>query len=421
MNTLMSVAAVSAEFSQRAPSAAAKQSLVPAVVLGGGANALSAVRSLGRAGVPVYILNEAEALVRHSRFGRWLELPAAASAAAAWTDFLLGPASDSLGGAVLLACCDSALDILARHRVALAEKFTLDDAHPEAHLAMLNKVRTYQIATAAGIATPRFRVLAPGQGLESLVPALPYPLIVKPAHTHIFRQRFGKKFVIVDDYASLQEAYQLVRELEMEVMLVEFIPGPDDQLCSYYTYLDQDAVPLVNFTKRVIRRHPPVVGNGCYHVTDWDPEVAAAGLAFLQAARVHGLGNVEFKRDPRDGKLKLIECNARLTEANCLVAAAGLDLPLFVYNRLTGRHQLPVTGYQRGLRLWYPVDDFHAFRQLHKEGRLSWHAWLRSIAHAQTFPYFCWYDPWPSAVKEWRRWRAGLSRRMRLPTTSTGA
>ena len=220
--------------------------------------------------------------------------------------------------------------------------------------------------------------------------------------------------MIVHDAADLRQALDQMATLAMDVMLVEFIPGPDNQLCSYYTYLDHDGAPLFHFTKRVIRRHPSIIGNGCYHITDWNSEVASAGLAFLQAARVRGLGNVEFKRDPRDGKLKLIECNARLTEANCLVAAAGLDLPLLVYNRLTGREQQPRADYRRGLRLWYPVEDFHSFRVLHKQGQLSWTDWLRSIAHAQTLPYFCWYDPWPSVVREWRRiargWRgAGRS------------
>ncbi|MBI2804461.1 MAG: carboxylate--amine ligase [Planctomycetes bacterium] len=391
---------------------------IPAIVLGGSANALSVVRSLGRAGVPVSVINQADSAARRSRYARWIPLSEDGQVEEVWANFLLGPESDHLAGAVLFPCCDPALEILARHRAELAEKFTLDDANPQARIAMLNKISTYQIAAAAGIATPRFWQLTAGQDLHALEAELSFPLIVKPSHTHLFRERYGKKFVTVHDFAALNEAYQLVRELGIDVMLVEFIPGLDDQLCSYYTYLDHDAEPCFHFTKRVIRRYPLVIGNGCYHITDWNPEVASAGLAFLRAAGVRGLGNVEFKRDPRDGALKLIECNARLTEANCLVAAAGLDLPLFVYNRLTGGDPVTLAPYRQGLRLWYPFADFRAFRQLHREGQISWATWLKSIVHPQTFPFFRWSDPWPSVIRAWSNLQDSVKRRLQKKTSA---
>ncbi len=399
---------------QPAPTrAGAPRGPAPALVLGGAANALSVVRNLGRAGIPVWLLAGPDCPARHSRYARVVPFETEEKIEAAWADFLLGPRSESLRGGVLLPCCDPALDLVARQHGSLAEKYLLDEVNPEVRVAMLDKVRIYQIAAAAGVATPRFWVLGPGQDLQALRGELTYPLIVKPSHTHVFRQHFGTKFVTAPDFATLQEAYRLVRELGIGVMLVEFIPGLDDRLCSYYSYLDGAGAPLFHFTKRVVRRYPLVTGNGCYHVTDWNPEVAEAGLAFLRAARVRGLGNVEFKRDPRDGRLKLIECNARLTEANCLVAAAGLDLARFVYNRLTGGPPVPLDRYRRGLRLWYPVEDYYAFRQLRREGKLTWGQWLRSVARPQTFPFFRWSDPGPSVVREFRRLKDALGRRLR--------
>src|SRR5437016_2517692 len=77
------------------------EAIPPALVLGGAANALSVVRSLGRAGVMVYVLNEPSAHVRHSRYARWIRLPATNEPETAWEAFLLGPESDYLRGAVL--------------------------------------------------------------------------------------------------------------------------------------------------------------------------------------------------------------------------------------------------------------------------------------------------------------------------------
>jgi predicted ATP-grasp superfamily ATP-dependent carboligase len=123
------------------------------------------------------------------------------------------------------------------------------------------------------------------------------------------------------------------------------------------------------------------------------------------------VANVEFKRDDRDGQLKLIECNARFTASNGLVADSGYDLAWLVYSRLVGLPQ-PVLGpFRSGKRLWYPVEDFYAYRQLRQQKELTFWQWLKSVAHPTTFPYFRWTDPWPTAVQESRRVREALRRR----------
>lgn len=112
------------------------------------------------------------------------------------------------------------------------------------------------------------------------------------------------------------------------------------------------------------------------------------------------MGQVELKRDHRDGRLKVIEINARFTAANGLLAESEYDLGLFVYNRLVGRPQAPLRGqeYRQGLRLWYPQTDTQAFLELRAKGRLSLLSWITGLAHPQVFPYLRWYDPAPSLV-----------------------
>jgi predicted ATP-grasp superfamily ATP-dependent carboligase len=199
-------------------------------------------------------------------------------------------------------------------------------------------------------------------------------------------------------------AYARARAHDLEVVLLEEIPGPDDRLCSYYTYLDEKGASLCDFTKRIIRRYPENRGPACYHVTDWNPEVRDLGLQLFRHVGLVGVGNVEFKRDVRDGKLKVIECNARFTAGNALLVASGYDLALFVYNRLAGLPQAQLKGrtYTEGLHFWLPDRDLRAFLTLREQGRLSLPGWLASLAHRQVLPYFRWDDPAPSAVAAWR-------------------
>jgi D-aspartate ligase len=373
----------------------------PVVILGGRANALSVARRLGRMGTSVYSINQPNAFVGNSRYCRHIDVPVAKKGgeAQAWAQYLLSDQAEHLRGAILLACSDEGIEVITDHRDELAERFVLDESNPVAQRMMLNKLVTYQQAVAAGVPTPKFWLADSPEQLANLRDKLVFPLIVKPRHSHVFEGSTGKKFIIAHSFGEVAAALEKVTATGTGCMLVEMIPGPDDLLCSYFTYLDEDSRPLFHFTKRVIRRYPAIMGTACYHITDWNPEVAELGNRLFRHVKLRGLANVEFKRDTRDGRLKLIECNARFTASDGLVARSGVDLAAFVYNRLTGRPQPSINGYTRGLRMWDPIRDFESYLELRKTGQLTFPKWLASVMHHQTFAYFSLSDPMPALAR----------------------
>jgi predicted ATP-grasp superfamily ATP-dependent carboligase len=180
---------------------------------------------------------------------------------------------------------------------------------------------------------------------------------------------------------------------------MEWIPGPDSLLCSYFTYLDEQGTPLFAFTKRVIRRYPTGMGGACYHVTDWVPQIVEQSNRLFKQAGLRGLANVEYKLDERDGQYKVIECNARFTASNALVSAAGCRLALFVYNRIVGRPLPKMQDFKSGLRLWDPLRDLRSVQELRQLGQINWMSWLKSVLHRQMFAYFDLADPMPAIVR----------------------
>lgn len=395
------------------PTRFASDTRPPVILLGGSANALSIARRLSRIQVPVFSINKADAPICYSRCATSIRMPEGPHYAQHWTDYLLGPASDGLSGAVLLAASDVGLRIVAQHRETLRRKFRLDASEPVAQLTMLDKAATYQAASEAGVPTPRFWIVRDRHELEAVQAELVYPLLVKPRLSFQFTERFPGKFFLARDFAELT-AYRQAAELAgIDTILVEQIPGPDTQLCSYYTYLDEELRPQFDLTKRVLRRNPPNMGLGCYHVTDWTPEVRDWGLQLLRSVGLQGLANVEFKWDRRDQTWKLIECNARFTEANPLLVYSGYDLAEFVYNRIVGHPTPTWTAYRQGIRVWYPVEDTYACWLLWRTGQLGFLEWLSSLLHRKHLPLFSWNDPLPSlhglahrsrnAVRLWQR------------------
>ena len=59
-------------------------------------------------------------------------------------------------------------------------------------------------------------------------------------------------------------------------------------------------------------------------------------MRLLQELRYHGVSQVEFKRDPRDGRFCLMEVNARHWMWHSLAAASGVNLSLAAYRDVTG-------------------------------------------------------------------------------------
>lgn len=369
-----------------------------AVVLGGGANAVSVVRSLGRRGIRVYAVNAPNAYLQHSRYCDFICPSKNGDLAEAWGKYLLGKESEHLRGSVLLACSDAALEVLIKNRETLSKKFVLDIMNKEAQLCMLNKLCTYEAARSAGIPAPRFWIIGNSGSIGDIVREASFPLMVKPVYSYKFEQRYGRKYFLAKNEGELQGILDSMDMEEDKVILMEVIPGPDSQLCSYYTYLDEEGEALFDFTKRIVRRFPPNEGNGCYHVTDRVDEVKELALKLFRSVGLKGVANVEFKRDYRDGRLKLIECNARFTAADCLLAKSGIDLAFFVYYRLLGIQLKLPSSFKVGKRLWYPWQDFRSFFAIRRRGEITFGMWVKSIMHLQTFPYFAWDDPRPSLL-----------------------
>ena len=88
---------------------------------------------------------------------------------------------------------------------------------------------------------------------------------------------------------------------------------------------------------------PPLIGTCRVGEAVWVQDVVDAGLRLLRALGFHGISQVEFKRDPRDGRYKLMEVNPRLWQWHGLAAACGVDLPLIAYRDLTGEQVEPVS------------------------------------------------------------------------------
>lgn len=358
----------------------------PVLVMGGMQNALSIVRSLGKIGVKVSVTASPECWALHSKYcSEKYVCPSDVQPTEFWRKLLLSD-GDALHGNVLITCSDDAIQFVAEHRDALSRVYITDESIPELQTALLDKKKTLELAQQADCEVPGYWNVSCLADLAGLEEEITYPIMIKPIHSHIFVRHYGgKKHLMASDIDDLSAKVSDVLAKGIEVMLCEKVPGPDSTLSSYYTYIDEQGHSLFHFTKKVIRRFPVNSGGASYHITEWDPETAEMGKRFFRGIGFKGLGNIEFKRDHRDGKLKVIECNPRFTAAQELLVQSGMDISLIVYCRLSGQPVPELTTYREQLRLLEPIRDYHAYRQLKANGEIRFYAWVRSLMHRQVF------------------------------------
>lgn len=375
------------------------------LILGGDTNALSVARNLGRLGVPVHISAELNSVAGYSFYATAPHfLYSSADFETHWKELLIDNPEPSLAGALILALNDAAISFISTYREQLQRRYVLESNDPQLRNRLLDKKETLRIATEAGLDVPKSWRLNSSTDLHELASTMAYPLLVKPIYSHLFHKVFRVKLLLVKTMDEAVSAVETARQHALDVMLCEWVPGPDSNLCSYYAYYDREGTRVTEFTKYVIRRLPQYFGGGVYHGTSWQGDVAEAGRRFFDHLGMWGICNIEFKRDPRDGKLKVIECNPRVTAAQELLVRSGLDLAELAYRDATGQ-PIAVTdgaGWKYGLTLWYPRQDFAAFIRLRRSGQLSFLEWLRTIMRFHVLPYFRFNDPVPSLVLKYR-------------------
>lgn len=233
---------------------------VPAIVLGGAENAISVARSLARNGVGVFAVNYPYEAVRFSRYASYVHLKGGGSPRA-WARFLTSPESNHLRGSVLLACSDEAISVILDNYAALSRRFRLEEGDPQMRRALLDKFSTYRLAQEAGIPTVNYWGVRSRDDLERAMAELRFPLMMKPVYSPDARllksaDTLVAKAVLVSDKTDLFRRFSNAARLGVNTVLMDYVPGGDDRLCSSYTYLDEHGDPIVHLTKRHPRRYP---------------------------------------------------------------------------------------------------------------------------------------------------------------------
>ena len=307
--------------------------LLGAVVVGGDYQGLGIVRSLGRAGFPVCVVDDEPSIARHSRYTthaiRVADLRD--KRAAVETLMELGRRL-GLGGWVLFATRDELVTALSRDRNRLSELFRVPTPAWDTVKYTADKRLTYELAGRLGIPLPRTWHPCSLEELDAVEPDR-WPVLVKPAIKEHFIYRTRVKGWIAKDREELRRRFVDAAAIVPagEVLVQDLIPGNGFTQYSYCTFF-KGGRSLGRMVVRRRRQHPSDLGRSSTFVETIDrADLAEPSEMFLQEIDYYGLAELEYKLDKADGQYKLLDVNARTWGYHSVGHVAGVDFPLLVH------------------------------------------------------------------------------------------
>jgi predicted ATP-grasp superfamily ATP-dependent carboligase len=365
-----------------------------AVILGIEYQALGLLRQLSGQRIPCVLVDQDSwGPARFSRHSARVRRCPPYESDAFWPWLVNLQQEEKLDGWLLITTDDEQVRQLALNINDVKQRFRYYGPDWSSYEKLYDKRLNYLWCVENGIAAPRSFVPMHRNDLPG---DLAYPFIIKPAFKRNFKKCTKAKAVCVHSEAELRGLLNgLFANLDVtELLYQEIIPGGGSQQWSY-AGLFVRGEPVAAFTACRQRQHPPEFGRAStYVLAEHDPEVERESRAVLAALNYTGLAEVEWKRDPRNGKLCFLEVNARCWGWHSLAAHVVGNIPLMLYRCAHDDSVAPVTA-RYGARWVKHITDIPVVCDM------MWHRTLSPFEYLRTFRpnLMCcewqWTDPLP--------------------------
>lgn len=363
----------------------------PAVIAGAYRTGVLGVRSLVRRGVRATSFDsDRRQSGFRSVYGHAHACPDPDIDPAAWVDFMIDLAGKMGGKPALIPSADVFVSAIASNASELAKHYIVSPGIPLQGL-LATKQTQYELATKHGMPLPRTRFVQSAEEIAAFADEAQFPCLLKPIH---FREWQGfppnhplshAKVAIAQSSADLIESWRLASAINPNAIAQEIIEGPDIDKRVYVACYDGSSNRIANAMFRELRCNPMNFGPASVTEPVVDPETDGVCDRFLRSMRYSGICEIEMKRDTRDGRVKMIEVNPRLTGGGDAAPYEGVDTCWLHYLDLIGRKPTPVSPDGRDFRHIDLRADVGAIFAYRRAGLLTWRGVIRSYRSPRAF------------------------------------
>jgi predicted ATP-grasp superfamily ATP-dependent carboligase len=357
---------------------------------------LGAVRTMGRAGVPVYAMTEDR--FTPTAMSRYLTNAIVTSASPGATDDVLLETFARVGRrigrpAIALPTDDEAAIFLAEHRDALAPWFVTPAVDAALPRELASKRGLHAICRRYSVPAPASCFPRTSDDVGGFAKTAIYPVVAKNADPWVrLVDPAVQSNVLV---ASADELAEIAAQWGStpHVALQEYIPREDAEDWIFHGYFDNRSECLVGFTGVKYRSWPPGFGVTTYARTQANDDVTRLTVDLVRALGYRGIVDLDWRYDRRDGRYKLLDFNPRVgAQFRLFETDTALDVVRAMHLDLTGRTfaaGAPVDG--RTLVL----EHLDVPARLAGRANDTWHSSARTPSGPRALGWFARDDPMP--------------------------
>ncbi len=371
-------------------------------VLGMFETGLTAVRSLGRAGIPVTGVDwNPEMPGGFSRYEKFELAPSPVEKPQALLDWFLQKGRHTVLPGILLPATDAYVAFISQYREALTQYFLFALPPSQVVDALLDKYLHACLAEKMGDKSPNTVLIDEHVDLSALSSQMLYPAIIKARQTHIWKRVYSEKGFVVNSPKELIQTCNQILHNQLTAVVQEIISAPmtNHYEVSFYRSIQAGHPILAIFQVRKIRQYPSGFGSGSLVETFENAAVVERTLRFAEKIDFQGIGNIEYIYDEKTQDYYLVELNARLWQQNVQADYCGMNFPLLAYRDLLGEAQPALLKTLPGIKWMDLIEDFQSFWEQHKNGDLGTVEWIRSLKGVKVFATFAW-DDWNPVLHE---------------------
>lgn len=371
----------------------------PVVLLRCGLGSLAVMRSLGSLGIKVIgVTEDADSITIRSKYCyRSYDFDFSSFESDKLEKLLHEIAAQFDTKPILLATSDETGIFVAEAYERLAADYLIAQNSGPIVEQLANKMSMFDLAIANDVPVPMTVLPASVQEVRQYAKMFKFPVMLKGAMGNRLYEQSGMKMVAASSEEEMIERYRQLEDAEEpNVMIQELIPGPDDEVYIFNGFFDADSNCTAGFTGKKVRQYP--IHTGCASMGECRtyPEVAELTIRFMQNIGYKGILDIGYRKDPRDGKYKVLDINPRVGQAfRIFVDENGLDVVRAMYMTLTNQPIAQAVVPREGRR-WIIEDmDFISALDNRREGLLTCWQWLKSMRGVEEGMYFSLRDPVP--------------------------
>jgi len=357
---------------------------------------LGVIRSLGRKKIPTFVLSPyLKPICSFSKYYKGSICPNSKDDEKKYVDFLLNFGEKLNTKGVLIPVGDIEVLIILKNKSKLEKYYEFFSADFDIVEKFLNKRIFYETIDKLDIPCPKTYLLKDESDVEKTCKKTIYPCIVKPVYSDYFRSDFKTKLFMVKSKEELIKKYKIAAARNHEVIVQEIIPGGVRSYYGFDAYYDRNLQPNGSFMYRRIREWPHDFGNGCFIESVHVPELEEITTYLIKKIGYHGIVDVEFKKDPRDNRYKIIEINTRCWVQNSFPTRCGINFPYMAYMDAIGKNfEKQVFNGKHVKWLSMPEDMISSLKSI-RNRELSLKDWMNSFKGEREYAVFSWDDPMP--------------------------